>query len=167
MKKGLMTIIIVAITLVNLVLTSILIFTVVPTMNSTARVVKKISNIIDLEVTTSQDTKNVPIDKLEVYNIEEKLTISLQSADGKAHYAVVNASLYLNTQNAGYKKYASSISDKEAIIKSDIINIVSQYTVEQIRDDQNKVTDEILAKIREEYNSDFIYKVVFSNVTLQ
>jgi flagellar basal body-associated protein FliL len=166
MKKGLMTIIIVAITLVNLVLTSILIFTVVPTMNSTARVVKKISNLIDLE-TTSQDTTNVPIDRLEVYNIEEKLTVSLQSTDGKAHYAVVYTSLYLNTQNADYKKYASSISDKEAIIKSDIINIVSKYTMEQIRDDQDKVTDEILAKLREEYNSDFIYKVVFSNVTLQ
>lgn len=169
MKKGLLTIIIAVLVVINLVLTGVLVFAIVPAMNESTKVIKKISNIIDLETNTeASGSSDIPLDKLEVYNIEEKLTIALQAgSDSKQHYAVVYASLYLNKEHKDYEKYSSGISDQEPLIKSTIVNTVSKYTLEQVRDNQEDVTNEILEKIRENYNSNFVYKVVFSNVTLQ
>lgn len=169
MKKGLLTIIILVLVLVNLVLTGIITFAVVPAMKDTTRVVEKISNIIDLETNTkSSGSSDVSVDKLKEYGIEEKLTIALQTGtDGKTHYAVLYTSLYLNTEHADYKKYSDGISDKEAIIKSIITNTVSKYTLEQVRDEQDTVTNDILQQVRALYDSDFVYSVVFSSVTLQ
>lgn len=169
MKKGLLTIIIAVFTVINLILTSILVFAIVPVMNDSSKVIKKISNIIDLETNTSAEgSSDVPIDKLVVYNIEEKLTIALQTgADNKAHYAVVNAALYLNSQHADFEKYNEKIADQEPLIRETINNIVSKYNIDELKDNKDEITTEILEKIRDEYKSDFIYKVVFSDFTLQ
>ena len=50
MKKNILTIVIMAATLVNLILSAVLVFSVMPAMNKTSNLVDKIASVIDLEI---------------------------------------------------------------------------------------------------------------------
>ena len=50
MKKNILTIIIMAATLINVVLSVVLVFAVMPAMNKTSALVDKVSSVIDLEI---------------------------------------------------------------------------------------------------------------------
>ena len=49
MKKNIFTIIIMALAVVNVVLTAVIVFTVVPSMNRTNNLIKQITQVIDLK----------------------------------------------------------------------------------------------------------------------
>ena len=50
MKKNILTIVIMASTLLNLILTIVIVFSVVPAMNKTGKLVDKVASVIDLEI---------------------------------------------------------------------------------------------------------------------
>ena len=108
MKKNLMTVIILALVLVNLVLTAILAFTIIPQTRKSNQLIDKIASAIDLE-----------------------------------------------------------LEAKETLIKNDINTIVSGYTMEQFREDEQSVKDAILEDLQEMFGSDFIVGVSFSSVNTQ
>jgi len=88
MKKNLMTVIILALVLVNLVLTAILAFTIIPQTRKSNQLIDKIASAIDLELEdgSSKDTAAVPVEDIEVYDIEASFTVNLSpSGDGKDH----------------------------------------------------------------------------------
>ena len=161
MKKNLMTVIILALVLVNLVLTAILAFTIIP----------QIVSAIDLELEdgSGKDTAAVPVEDIEVYDIESSFTVNLSpSGDGKDHVAVFSIGLSLNTKSDGYKSIGTEgLKAKETLIKNDINTIVSGYTMEQFREDEQSVKDAILEDLQEMFGSDFIVGVSFSSVNTQ
>ena len=53
------------------------------------------------------------------------------------------------------------------MIKNDINTIVSGYTMEQFREDEQSVKDAILEDLQEMFGSDFIVGVSFSSVNTQ
>ena len=57
MKKGISNIIVLALVIVNLVLTVILVFTFLPSIKKTNNLVTKICDIVDLEVRTVTNRK--------------------------------------------------------------------------------------------------------------
>ena len=164
MKKNLMTVIILALVLVNLVLTAILAFTIIPQT-------RKSNQLIDLELEdgSSKDTAAVPVEDIEVYDIEASFTVNLSpSGDGKDHVAVFSIGLSLNTKSDGYKSIGTEgLKAKETLIKNDINTIVSGYTMEQFREDEQSVKDAILEDLQEMFGSDFIVGVSFSSVNTQ
>ena len=166
MKKNLMTVIILALVLVNLVLTAILAFTIIPN-----QLIDKIASAIDLELEdgSSKDTAAVPVEDIEVYDIEASFTVNLSpSGDGKDHVAVFSIGLSLNTKSDGYKSIGTEgLKAKETLIKNDINTIVSGYTMEQFREDEQSVKDAILEDLQEMFGSDFIVGVSFSSVNTQ
>ena len=106
MKKNLMTVIILALVLVNLVLTAILAFTIIPQTRKSNQLIDKIASAIDLELEdgSSKDTAAVPVEDIEVYDIEASFTVNLSpSGDGKDHVAVFSIGLSLNTKSDGSK----------------------------------------------------------------
>ena len=56
---------------------------------------------------------------------------------------------------------------KQSVIQNEINSVVSSYTYEEFRDDQQAVQDEILKNLRTMFDSDFIVSVGFSSVTCQ
>ena len=71
MKKNMLTIIIMASTLVNLVLTIVLVFAIMPAMNKTSNLVDKVASVIDLEIDTADDgEEEYAISDLQIYKIE-------------------------------------------------------------------------------------------------
>ena len=171
MKKNLMTVIILALVLVNLVLTAILAFTIIPQTRKSNQLIDKIASAIDLELEdgSSKDTAAVPVEDIEVYDIEASFTVNLSpSGDGKDHVAVFYIGLSLNTKSDGYKIIGTEgLKAKETLIKNDINTIVSGYTMEQFREDEQSVKDAILEDLQEMFGSDFIVGVSFSSVNTQ
>ena len=62
---------------------------------------------------------------------------------------------------------ATAITDKEGIIKDEINKIVSSHTIDDMREDTIGVQNEILKKLKDMYDSDFIISVAFSDIQYQ
>ena len=171
MKKNLMTVIILALVLVNLVLTAILAFTIIPQTRKSNQLIDKIASAIDLELEdgSSKDTASVPVEDIEVYDIEASFTVNLSpSGDGKDHVAVFSIGLSLNTKSDGYKTYGGSegLAAKVTIIQSEINTIVNGYTLDEFNaNGYQNVKDDILKTLQDMFGgSDFIVGVNFSSV---
>lgn len=170
MKKNLLAVLILALVLSNLILTAILTFSIIPEVKKTDALVNKIANAIDLELkdTTVAVNESIPIDQIAVYNIPDSMTINLKrGADGKDHFAVLSVSLSMNTKNKDYEKYSGTLSEKESLIKNEINNVVSSYTMEEIKENTEAIQEELLKNLQTMFNSDFIIQVVFSGIAYQ
>lgn len=172
MKKNLLSIIILALLIVNIVLTSIMMFSVTGTSKKTAALVTDIASVLDLELEAQKDEEEkvveVAMEDMEVYELTEKLMIPCKkSEDGKDHYYNANVSLSLNTKDKGYKKYKDALAAKESIIESEIYEVFSNYTLDEVLADTEGVKAEILERVQKMFDSEFIYKVSFSGTLYQ
>lgn len=170
MKKNLLSILILALLVVNLIMTSIMMISVLNQSNKTAKLVGKIAAAVDLELNTGtmgDDTaEEVSIKNTDVYVISEAMTIPLAAGeDGKDHYFIVTVSLSLNMKHKDYKTYGSAeaMEGKESLIKSEINSVISQYTLEYCKANQEALCQEILERLQDMYDSDFIFNVTFSD----
>ena len=79
MKKNLMTVIILALVLVNLVLTAMLAFAIIPQTKKSNQLIDKIASAIDLELEDGGNKGEIPIpvEDIEVYDIESSFTVNL------------------------------------------------------------------------------------------
>lgn len=164
MKKNILAIVILAATIVNITLSVVLLFTIVPKAQRTDALIQKICSIIDLELENpdADDYAEVPLEDRTVYSIAEKLTINLKKAetDTKSRYAMVNANLVLNSKSKAYKKLSEKLPEHEAIIKNVIIEEVSQYTADELALSREQISENILADLRTYFEStDFLVNV--------
>ena len=170
MKKNLITVITLALVVVNLVLTVILTITILPETQKANELITKVCSAIDLDLESGSGTSiaNIPIDQIEVYNIDDEQTINLkQDGDGKDHFAMITVSISMDTKNSDYKELKPQVEEKVNLIKGDINNIVSQYTIDEIKNNQSAVQDEILKDLQKMFGSDFIVAVGFPTAQYQ
>ncbi|RHQ02367.1 flagellar basal body-associated protein FliL [Roseburia sp. AM51-8] len=170
MKKNLITVITLALVVVNLVLTVILTITILPETQKANELITKVCSAIDLDLESGSATSNanIPIDQIEVYNIDDEQTINLkQDGDGKDHFAMITVSISMDTKNSDYKDLKPQVEEKVNLIKGDINNIVSQYTIDEIKNNQSAVQDEILKDLQKMFGSDFIVAVGFPTAQYQ
>lgn len=162
MKKNLLTILILALGILNMILTAVIVFAVVPTTMRTNALISKVASTIQLELEGSknEDEEKISIADIETYNIEEKMTINLKNSpnDSKSHYASVTVSLSMNKKAEDYSKLKDSISANENAIKEIIRDEFINYTKEQVTSNEykEKIKSNILMKIQEYFGSDFI-----------
>lgn len=170
MKKNLITVITLALVVVNLVLTVILTITILPETQKANELITKVCSAIDLDLESGSATSNanIPIDQIEVYNIDDEQTINLkQDGDGKDHFVMITVSISMDTKNSDYKELKPQVEEKVNLIKGDINNIVSQYTIDEIKNNQSAVQDEILKDLQKMFGSDFIVAVGFPTAQYQ
>ena len=170
MKKNLVTVITLALVLVNLVLTVVLTISIVPETKKANELITKVCGAIDLDLESGSATsaENIPIEDLEVYNIEDKMTINLKKGeDGKDHFAIVTVALSINKEHEDYKKLQPQLAEKQNLIKAEINNVVSKYTMEEIKNNQNAVQEELLKNLQKMFASDFIVAVGFPDAQYQ
>ena len=169
MKKNMMSVLILALLIVNIVLTSIMMFSVVGTARKTSALIDDITSAINLELDNQKGTATagtvieVPIENIEVYKISEEMTIPLtKGADGKDHYYLVAVALSINKKDGDYKKLNDTIADKEELIKGEIISVIGSHTIEEMQQDVDTVRMEILHRIQKLFDSEFIFNVTFT-----
>lgn len=173
MKKNLMSVVILALVLANLILTAVLTISVLPQAKQANELISKVCAAIDLDLEggSIEDASSVPLDQIETYSVNsgESMTINLKAGeDGVNHYALMQVTLGLDTKNKDYKKYGSSeeLADKEGMIKDRIFSVVSEHTIEEMQADREGIQKEILAELRKMYSSDFVVSVAYT-VTYQ
>lgn len=177
MKKNLLSIIIIALLIVNIVLTSIMMISMVGTNKKTADLVSDIAAVLNLELSLETDKAEIPMSQQYIWNIEETMTIHLQSeaildADGnvtgsKDHYIAFNISFALDMESEGYKKYGENIADYESMVKDTITSTVSKHTIEECRNDFDIIREEILENVGELFDKELFYKVAINGVKFQ
>ena len=85
MKKNILTIVIMAATLINLVLSAVMIFSVVPAMNKTSNLVDKVASVVDLEIEdANKDAQDYTVEDLKPFEVkyDTSLKINLQKDSG-------------------------------------------------------------------------------------
>lgn len=171
MKKNLLSIIILALVFVNMVMTAIVMFSTTGAMNKASKLMTDITTIVKLEKDADAlgtGDNSINIEDIVVYDIADKMTITLfPGEDGKAHYYVTSISLSINKKHEDYKALYSQIEAKESIIKSIINECISSYTYEQALSGQALMKSNILKRIQDLFNSDFIYDVSFREYVIQ
>lgn len=167
MKRNLLSVLILALLIVNVILTSIMMVNVTQTNRKTAELVGNIAAVLNLELNPMGEDEMIPMEQLEVYDISSSMTIPLRSEDDKSHYVVFNVSFSLNTKGEGYKKYGGeNFASYESLIKDAISSTVSQYTVDECIDNEKfeAIRKEILKSVKALFvgENEFIYKVAIS-----
>lgn len=171
MKKNLLTVLILALLIVNIVLTSIMMISVTSTNKKTAQLVDNIATVMKLELTTpgseGEDVVEVSLADTYVYNLSSSMTIPLaMDAEGNQPYMMCEVGFSLNTKDKAYKSYGSQISEGEmdTLLMDTINTVVGSHTEAECRDDMDGLKTEILEAVRDLFQSDFIYKVSISQV---
>jgi len=171
MKKNLLSIVILGLLIINVVLTSVMLFSVTGTMKKTSALIDSIAVALKLELNDAieeEQAQNVPMEDIEVYQIAEEMMIPLAvGADGKDHFCQVSVSLSMNSKADGYKDYAETVSNKEDLIKGEIVSVISSYTIEEAKADTDAMRGAVLERIQKMYDSEFIFNVVFREIYFQ
>lgn len=168
MKKNLLSVLMLALLIVNIVLSSVTMISVTGTNKKTAQLVNNIATVLNLEYTTpgeEEEKKEVSMADTAVYNFEGSMTMPLASgADGTNRYLICDIALSMDTTHEDYKTYGETMLDRESLIEDAITAVVSRHTEEDCRNDLEGLKEEILKEVQELFQSDFIYKIAISNI---
>ena len=116
MKKNLLSVLVLALVLVNVILSAVMMFSVLSTNKKTAALVNSVASILNLETekTGGEEQQEVPMSDLAFWNLEGKMTIPLKNVegdDGKPHFIVLDGVAFsMNTKEKGYKTYGEDVT---------------------------------------------------------
>lgn len=173
MKKNILTILILALTLINVVLSSLVIFVVIPASSKANKLVTDVYSIIDLEkdIKVEEEGKeSVSVLDTETSLIEKELTPNLKSLQGDStvHYASMDSvTLSLNKKADNYKKLKESLESNTSYVTEAVNDVFSSHTLEEANSNREQLKSEIVTKLQEYFASDFIVNISFGNLTFQ
>lgn len=162
MKKNILTVVILAATLVNLTLTAIMIFSFVPYVNRANALITNILQVIDLDL-LSPEADEYPTYKIEDLSTTAVLTEEMVNLkvgeDNKQHYATVSASISVNTKHDDYKDKNPLIEANKDQIINYILSEIGQYTHDNCHENKEAIEQAVLQKVQAYFGSRFIVKV--------
>lgn len=177
MKKNLLSIIILALLVVNIALTGIMMVSMMGTNKKTADLVSDIAAVLNLElgVDEEEEEKEIPMSQQYIWNMEEKMTIQLQSEElydeagnykgVKDHFLVFNVSFILDTKGDGYKEFGGeNFANYETVIRDAITVTASKHTIDDCRNDFESMREEMLQAVKALFEEEFIYKIAINNM---
>jgi flagellar basal body-associated protein FliL len=172
MKKNLMSVVILALLVVNLILTGIMMFSCVSANKKTAALVNDIASVLDLELTgggsNTEEVAAVSVADTEIYNIADAMTVALRpSEDGKEHYCMCEVSFSMNKTHEDYETMSPMVATQESKIRSIIIGVIGGYTKEEAQANQKAIESAILEQVQQMFGSNFIYEAYFRDVKFQ
>lgn len=166
MKKNMLTVIILALCLVNTILSALIVFVVVPTSQRTDKLITQVASVINLEL-EGEGASKVDIASIEAYKVEEKKTMNLKmSENGKEHYAVMDyVSLSINMNSEDYARLQPLLETQNSAIMDIVDSVMSRYTYEEAINNREQMKEEILEELKRHFGSlDFIIGVTLGNL---
>ena len=172
MRKNLLSVVILALLVVNLILTGIMMFSCVSANKKTAALVNDIASVLDLELTgggsNTEEVAAVSVADTEIYNIADAMTVALRpSEDGKEHYCMCEVSFSMNKTHEDYETMSPMVATQESKIRSIIIGVIGGYTKEEAQANQKAIESAILEQVQQMFGSNFIYEAYFRDVKFQ
>ncbi len=167
MKRNMLAIVILAATIVNIVLTALMLFTVVPKAQRTDALIQKICSIIDLELEDpdAADYAEIPFEDRETYNLASKITVNLSKTeeDKKNPYAQVEVTLMLNKKSESYETVQPSLINYESVIRNIVSEEVSKYTTDSLDANKDAIQRMILTRLSTDFGTtDLLIGVVLN-----
>ena len=163
MRRNMLAIIILAATLVNLTLTAVLLFTIVPKAKRTDALIEKIVVATELE-TESGIGKNygeiAPADQDE-YTFADKV-VNLKATGDKVSIAQVSITITLNKKHDDYKLVQFSIASKENKIVAAVGGVLSDYTSSDVAAYADEINERSLEEIQLIFGSECIIEVTLN-----
>lgn len=162
MKKNILTIIIMVLTAINVIMTAIMFFVMLPTFKSTNTLITRVASVLDLELESDEEeSESYSVKDLESYEVvfENGETVNLAAgADGETHYAQLSGfTLSVNKASDDYKELSKTLDSQQAQIKDIILKTIAEHTAEDIS--REAIMEESLEKIQEYFDSKFIVSV--------
>ena len=169
MKRNMLAIVILAATLVNIALTALMLFTVVPKAQRTDSLIQKICSIIELELEdpNAADYAEIPFEDRVTYPLSSKLTINLTKMEGevKSPYAQVEVTLMLNKQAEAFATVQPLLANYEPIIRSIVGEEIAKYTTENLNANKDLIQKTIRTRLSTEFGTSDLLIAVDLNWT--
>ena len=165
MKRNMLAIVILAVTLINLTLSAVIIFTVIPKAKRTDALIEKIVAAVELD-TESGIGKNygeVALADQDEYTFTDKM-INLNN--DKPSLAQVSITVTLNKKHDDYKVVQPTIESKENRIISVVGSVLKDYTAVEVSTYAEDINKDALEKIQEIFQSDCIIEVTLSVIAV-
>lgn len=160
MKRNMLAIVILAATLVNVTLSAVLLFTVIPKAKRTDALIEKIVAAVELE-TESGIGKGygqvAPADQEEF--VFQKEYVNIKATNGEASVALANITVTLNMKHEDYSTIQPLIEGKKSKIVYEVNNVISDYTMAELRTYADDIEKNALKKIQEIFQSDCVIEV--------
>ncbi|MCH5273139.1 MAG: hypothetical protein J1E35_05650 [Lachnospiraceae bacterium] len=168
MKRNMLAIVILAATLINLTLSAVIIFTVIPKAKRTDSLIEKIVAAIDLE-TESGIGKNygeVALEDQDEYTFSDKM-INLKAIGDRPSLAQVSITITLNKKHDDYKTVQPTVESKENRIIAVVSGVLNDYTSVQVSEYLEDINKDVLKKVQEIFQSDCIIETTLSVIAVQ
>lgn len=169
MKKNILTVIILATTLINMTLMIVMLFVFLPNVKQTNNLITKVAQTVDLELeNVVVKEEKVSISDIDTYKPADStgLTANLkkEQGDSKTHYAVIKWSLVMNKNHKDYSKMEPLVEANEGRIKEVIRTEVEKYTINNVQENKENIKADVLTVLQDDvFGSDFIISVSFSD----
>lgn len=164
MKKNILTIIIMALTVINVIMTAVMFFVMIPTFSKTNALITQVASVLHLELGTDDETEKYDQADVEEtpYTFDSKETINLPvGSDGKTHYAMLEGfTLRVNTASKDYDDIKKLLESQTGGIKDIVISVIASHPAEE--QNQEVIKKEILDKIQEYFDSKCIIGVTLT-----
>ena len=145
MKKGMINFVILALVLVNLVLSVILVFTFVPANGAPSA-----EDIEYVQVKFSDDETS------------QVFTLKQGASDSKVHYLKLSVTIKLDKRQSDYKDKKKLIeSTMTTYLGSAVGDIVIEYTKEEASNSKKEMENRLLKALQAYYDTGAIYDVSF------
>ncbi len=175
MKKNLITVIILALVVVNVVLTAVLAITIVPETQKANELITKVCSAIDLDLQAGDTAGALSVDVTDMtdYAVSAGETMTINLADdgsGSLHYAVLVVTLSLNSTDENYATLGDGAGDLTAydsVISDTIKSTIAAHTLEDMRTNEEGVKEDILEQLQQLFKNNVIVRVNFSSATYQ
>ncbi len=135
MKKNIFSVIITALTVINVVLTAVLFFVMLPTFQKTNRLMSQVATVLNLDLdadeAASADAEVKMSDKSPItVSWESQQTYNLAAgSDGKEHYAMLKGyTLYLNKNADDFDDVNEVLTADQAQITGIISTVIQSHT---------------------------------------
>lgn len=171
MKKNIFSVLALAVSIINLILCILIVFTLVPSAAKTNKLITKVASNLDLEIESTvgldDDKEKVPLKDIEIYPLEE-LTINLKSSEGdtRNHYAKVTASLSMNKKHKDYKKLSPEMKAYESYITEIITDEFSKSTASNVMENKDSIKERVLSSLEDKFDSDFIVDMSIGKIVV-
>lgn len=169
MKKNLITVIILALCVVNLILNVMLVFVCMPSAKKTNNLITEIASALDLELEKEDEQPKVELENIATYNVEAQVVNLKDDGSGESHYVQVGLTLEMDKSSKEYENLNAVLTEAQGAVFDEARNVIQNYTYEEVmnQDTQETIKGQILESLQKKYGTKCIYRVSFSKFTTQ
>lgn len=169
MKKNLITVIILALCVVNLILNVMLVFVCMPSARKTNTLITEIASVLDLELESDDGQQSVELENMDNFNIEAQVVNLKDDGSGDSHYVQMGLTLGLDKSSKDYETLKTVLEGASGAVFDEARNVVQNYTYAEVtnQETQKAIKKQILDNLQKKYATQCIYNVSFSKFTTQ